>query len=162
MPELTIVAARSKNNVIGRYNSIPWRAKGEQALFKRITMGGSLIMGRRTFDSIGRPLPGRETLIITRDRGFTAEGCRVAHSLEEALELAASLARPAHVVGGGEIYAQALPLVDCVHLSTIDLEVEGDTFFPEFPTSDFVEVERIWFDSNINYLYQRFDRVKAT
>ena len=154
----TIVVARSLNGVIGRGQSIPWHAKGEQKLFKRLTDGGTLVMGRKTFDSIGRPLPGRETIIVSRNPDFEAAGCHVAGSFEEALTRADKLDRTTHIVGGGEIYRLALPIVDIVHLSTIQIEVEGDTFFPDFPTPGFIEVDREYFDSNIDYLYQRFER----
>ncbi len=154
----SIVVARSLNNVIGHGQEIPWRVKGEQALFREITLGGTLVMGRKTFESIGRPLPGRETIIVTRNTEYAFEGCHTAPSLESALAKAEQLGRPVHIVGGGEIYAQALPIVDTVHLSTIQAEFDGDVFFPTFPTADFVEVEQKLFTSNIDYLYQRFER----
>lgn len=154
----TIVVARAKNDVIGRGQTIPWKAKGEQKLFKRITEGGTLVMGRKTFDSIGRPLPGRETVIITRNADYSQPGCHVAHGFEEALALAESLGRTIHVVGGGEIYRLALPVVDIVHLSTIQIEAEGDTFFPPFPTDGFRCTASEYFESNIDYLYEKYER----
>lgn len=154
----SIVVARSVNNVIGRGQTIPWHAKGEQRLFKRITIGGTLVMGRKTFDSIGRPLPERETIIVTRNPDYEQPGCYIANGLDEALAIARSLSRPTHIVGGGEIYRLALPIADTVHLSTIQVSVEGDTFFPPFPTDDFIETEREYFESNVDYLYQRFER----
>ncbi len=155
----TIVVARARNNVIGQGQTIPWRAKGEQKLFKRITDGGTLVMGRKTFDSIGRPLPGRETVIVTRNPEYAQAGCFTALSFDDALKQADAIGRTTHIVGGGEIYRLALPLVDVVHLSTIEVEPEGDTFFPEFPTDDFRLVEREFFESNINYLYEKYERV---
>lgn len=157
----TIVVARARNDVIGRGQTIPWRAKGEQKLFKRITDGGTLVMGRKTFDSIGRPLPGRETVIITRNADYSQPGCHIAHGFDEALSLADSLNRTVHIVGGGEIYRLALPVVDIVHLSTIQLDAEGDTFFPSFPTGDFTLVESEYFESNIDYLYEKYERGRA-
>lgn len=155
---VTIVVARATNDVIGRGQSIPWRAKGEQKLFRRITDGGTLIMGRKTFDSIGRPLPGRETIIITRNPDYAQPDCHIVNSFEAALALADTLARDVHVVGGGEIYRLALDVVDVVHLSTIQIEAEGDTFFPPFPTPEFKLVESEYFESNIDYLYERYER----
>lgn len=155
-----IVAARSLNNVIGNGPEIPWRVKGEQKLFKEITMNGTLVMGRKTFESIGRPLPGRTTVIITRQSDFHPDGCIVAHDLEEALEVARQQGNPAFIAGGGEIYRQSLDLVDAVHLSTIQTTVDGDVFFPEFPTNDFDLVREQQFESNINYIYQYFERKK--
>ncbi|MDZ7685093.1 MAG: dihydrofolate reductase [Gammaproteobacteria bacterium] len=158
----SIVVARSKNNVIGREQAIPWHAKGEQGLFKRITIGGTLIMGRKTFESIGRPLPDRETVIVTRNPDYEQGGCHTASGFDEALEIAKSISRPIHVVGGGEIYRLALPIVGIVHLSTIQMEVDGDTFFPPFPTDDFIETGREYFESNVDFLYQRFEKVSET
>lgn len=168
-----IVVARSLNHVIGRsvidrnvsgrnvsgqHGEIPWRVKGEQKLFKHITMGGVLIMGRKTWESIGRPLPGRETVIVTRNADYRIESCHIALSLAAALEVAADMNRPVFVVGGGEIYRQALPIVDGVHISTIDTTVDGDVLFPTFPTSDFRLIKEEHFTSNINYVYQYYER----
>lgn len=156
--KIAIVVARSKNNVIGTGNEIPWRVKGEQKLFKQITLGGVLIMGRKTFESIGRPLPGRETIIVTRNSAYDAQGCHIAGTLDTALAMAAAMNKPIFIVGGGEIYRQALPMADAVHISTIDTTVEGDVTFPEFPTSDFRLVDEQRFESNIDYVYQYYER----
>ncbi|HKI73796.1 MAG TPA: dihydrofolate reductase [Pseudomonadales bacterium] len=155
----SIVVARSRNNVIGNGNEIPWRVKGEQKLFKEITMGGILVMGRKTYDSIGRPLPGRETIIVTRNPEYSAEGCRIAPSLEAALELARRSDRPIYIVGGGEIYRQALPVVDAVHITTIETDVEGDVTFPDFPTSAFRLEDEQHHESNIDYTYKYYTRI---
>jgi dihydrofolate reductase (trimethoprim resistance protein) len=155
---VSIIAARSRNNVIGNGSDIPWKVKGEQKLFKDITAGGVLIMGRKTFESIGRPLPGRVTLIITRQQGYAHDGCEIVHSLEEALDVASTMDKPIFVAGGGEIYAQALPRADAVHLSTIEADVEGDVFFPDFPGDEFHLVSEERFESNIDYIYQYFER----
>lgn len=157
---LSIVVARSLNNVIGKGNGIPWQVKGEQRLFRNITMGGVLIMGRKTFDSIGRPLPGRETIIITRNPDAGHPGCKIAHSLDEAVTLARTSGRPIFIVGGGDVYRQALGLVDEVHLSTIHTSVDGDVFFPDFPTDAFHLVKEEEFQSNINYTYQHYQRTR--
>ena len=157
--KVAIVVARSRNNVIGNGSEIPWLVKGEQKLFKEITLGGTLIMGRKTYESIGRPLPGRETIIVTRNPGYAVAGCHTASSLEDALKLAESLSRPVYVVGGGQIYREALPLVDAVHISTIDTDVEGDITFPDFPTDDFRLVSEKGYESNINYTYRYYERV---
>lgn len=157
--QLSIVAARSLNNIIGNGAEIPWRARGEQKLFKEITMNGTLIMGRKTFESIGRPLPGRTTIIITRQPGYTANGCLVTHSLDGAIDLAQQQNKPAFIVGGGEIYQQSLDRVDAVHLSTIQKNVSGDVYFPKFPTGDFNLHHEKLFESNINYIYEYYERV---
>jgi len=155
--KLALIAAQAENRVIGNGPDIPWKVKGEQALFKEITMDGTLIMGRKTFDSIGRPLPGRETIIVTRNPGYRAEGCHIANSLESAIELASELGRSTFIAGGGELYALALPMADALHLTTIHTSVEGDVFFPEVP-DDFELKRETGYESNINYTYRYYER----
>ena len=157
---VALIAAQSENRVIGNGTVIPWRVKGEQKLFKDITMGGVLVMGRKTFHTIGKPLPGRETVIITRDAGFTADGCHVAHSLEEALDTARTLKGDTFIAGGGEIYNLALPFADILHLTTVHTSVDGDVYFPELPDGEFgLRTEQLY-ESNINYTYRCYDRIK--
>lgn len=155
---LNIIAARSLNNIIGDNNEIPWRVQGEQKLFKEITMHSVLIMGRKTYESIGKPLPGRVTIIVTRNADYSQENCETAANLEHAIILANAHDRPIFVAGGGQIYEQALPLVSGVHLTTIQCEVQGNIYFPTFPTEEFTLVEEKFFKSNINYQYQYFRR----
>ena len=154
---LAIIAAQSENRVIGRGLEIPWQVKGEQLLFKKITMDGTLIMGRKTYDSIGRPLPGRITIVVSRDRQLHLAGCQTATSLDAAIELAGETERPIFISGGGELYRQAMPLADVLHLTTIHLEVSGDIFFPEVPEA-FKLLEEKHYSSNINYTYRLFER----
>ena len=154
---LALVAAQSENRVIGRGIEIPWRVKGEQALFKKITMGGTLIMGRKTFDSIGRPLPGRTTIVVTRNKLLKIDGCEVTESLEEAVQLAEKIGKPVFVAGGGQLYAQAINLADELHLTTIHTEIEGDVYFPPLP-EDFRLVSEEKFNSNIDYTYRVYKR----
>jgi dihydrofolate reductase len=156
---VSIIAARSNKNVIGKGTEIPWRIRGEQELFKRITMNGTLIMGRVTFESIGRPLPGRTTIIVTRRKDYQQEGCQVANSLDLALEMAHQSGKPIFITGGGEIYRQAISKADIVHLTTINAEINGDVFFPTFPTDEFELVAEEFFQSNIDYVYQQFKRI---
>ncbi len=160
MPTVTIIAARAQNHVIGRGDEIPWRVKGEQKLFKELTMGGCMIMGRKTFESIGRPLPGRDTIIVSRNAAFRHEGCECVTDIPAALKLANAKGVPVHIVGGGEIYRQALELdiADVLHITTIETEVEGDVYFPQIPTAIFSVVEEQKYQSNIDYLYQRYER----
>lgn len=157
---VSLVAARALNHVIGSGPNIPWRVKGEQKLFREITLGGILIMGRKTFESIGKPLPGRSTIIVSRDLTYQAQDCQSADSLEAALTLTKEDPRPVFIVGGGEIYRLALELqlVDTVHLTTIQTNVEGDVIFPEFPTPEFTLVQETIVESNINYVYQYFEK----
>ncbi|MFD1199494.1 dihydrofolate reductase [Brucella gallinifaecis] len=132
---VSIVVAASENNVIGRDNDMPWKLSTDLKRFKALTLGKPVIMGRRTWESIGRPLPGRPNLVVSRDTAFKAEGASVVNSLEAAIELGRKLATESGVdeiciIGGGKIYAQALPLVDQVHLTRILATIDGDTFFP--------------------------------
>ena len=155
---LHLIVAVSENNIIGNGLDIPWKAKGEQKLFKDITMGHSLIMGRKTYESIGRPLPGRKMLVVTRQEGYSAEGCMVANSIEEAFALGVAMDCDAElfIAGGAEIYKQALPHIEEIHLTRIHAKVEGDIFFPEVDFSQFICKEEKYFESNINYTYYHY------
>jgi|TARA_B110000093_G_C12835538_1_gene352983 dihydrofolate reductase (trimethoprim resistance protein) len=155
--KIAMVAAQSENQVIGRGLEIPWKVKGEQALFKKITINGTLIMGRKTFQSIGRPLPGRTTIVVSRDPDLTITGCETSTSLELAIARAAEINKPIFIAGGGELYRQALDIADEIHLTTIHTKVEGDVLFPEVP-ANFRLVEEKAFTSNINYTYRHFER----
>ena len=139
---LTLVAAYARNRVIGADGGIPWRIPEDFAHFKQVTMGGTLVMGRATYDSIGRPLPGRTTVVVTRDPGWNAEGVLVAHSVGEALAVAVEQPGETYVAGGAQIYAQTLPLATHQVLTEVDLDVEGDTFYPDFDRAEWVEIRR--------------------
>jgi len=155
--KVAIVAAQSENQVIGRGLEIPWKVKGEQALFKQITLHGTLIMGRKTYQSIGRPLPGRTTIVVSRDPDLAITGCETSTSLALAIASAIALAKPIFIAGGGELYRQALVIADDIHLTTIHTKVEGDILFPDVP-DHFKLVEEKTFTSNINYTYRHFER----
>lgn len=127
----TIVAA-AKGGVIGANNQIPWYLPNDLKYFKKVTLGHPIIMGRKNFESIGRTLPKRSNIIITRNPFYAVSNAFVVHSLTEALELAhQEEAEIAFIIGGGEIYRQAMPLVEKIYYTAVDLEVEGDVFFPE-------------------------------
>lgn len=141
---ISILVAQAKNRVIGRDGDLPWRLSNDLRNFKRLTMGHPIVMGRKTMDSIGRLLPGRESIILTRDQGYSFDGAHVAHSWERALELAQTLegsriengdadaaTAEVFIVGGAEIYALALPHTDRIYLTEVDATVDGDTLFPE-------------------------------
>ncbi len=135
-PRLSIIAAfADRNRALGKDNKLPWHIPEDFKHFKDLTSGHVVIMGRKTFESIGKALPNRLNIIVTRNAKFQAEGCTVVDSIEKALSLAKE--KEAHgevfVIGGGEIYAQALPFTDRLYLTIIQGEFEGDTFFPEFP-----------------------------
>jgi dihydrofolate reductase len=133
----------AKNRVIGRNNQLPWRLPEDLKRFKSITMGHPIVMGRKTFESIGRVLPGRENVIISRQIGYQVQGARVVSSLDEALIYCESLkADEAFIVGGAEIYRLAMPKIDRLHLTWIEEDVEGDSLFPEFDWEEFQEISR--------------------
>ena len=138
---LSIIVAMAKNRTIGVNNTLPWRCPADLQHFKALTMGHHIIMGRKTFDSIGRPLPGRTTVIVTRNRDLQVEGCLVAHSLQEAIA-ACSGDDEAFIVGGAELYAQALPLVARLYITEIQQDVAGDAHFPELDRETWLEVSR--------------------
>jgi dihydrofolate reductase len=142
---LCLICALSNNYVIGRDNQLPWRLPADLAHFKQLTLGHPIIMGRKTFDSIGRPLPGRANLVVTRQAGWSAEGVDVVHSLEQALNKARELAhstgkRRIYLIGGAELYAQALPLAQHLELTWVDAQIEGDAFFPQVDPQTWVAV----------------------
>ena len=133
MSRIAFVVAVSRNGVIGKDGGLPWRISADLKRFKQITMGKPLIMGRKTWESLPkRPLPGRTNIVITRQRGYNAQGARIAGGAEAALAIAkAENPDEIAVIGGGEIFDMFLPLADRVYLTEVDLAVEGDTFFPE-------------------------------
>ena len=139
---VVLVAAVARNGVIGDGPDIPWQLPGEQRLFKGLTWGHILVMGRSTYESIGRPLPGRTTIVLTRSPDWSAEGVLVAHDLTAALALADTLEGEVMVAGGGQVYAAALPVADEQVLSEVDLEPAGDAFYPEFDRGEWRETAR--------------------
>lgn len=138
---LSIIVAMAANRTIGIDNTLPWRCPEDLKHFKALTMGHHMIMGRKTFDSIGKPLPGRTTVVVTRNRDLKIEGCIVAHSLEEAIAACAG-DDEIFIVGGAELYAQALPLTGTLYITEIQMDVQGDAHFPEFDHSAWQEIAR--------------------
>ena len=143
---VVMVAAVARNGVIGNGPDIPWKLPGEQRLFKELTMGHVLLMGRTTYDSIGRPLPGRTTIVLTRSPTWSADGVLVAADLDAALALADTLDGDVMVAGGGEVYAAALAVADEQVVSEVDLEPEGDAFYPAYDAGEWVEASREAFE----------------
>lgn len=143
---VVVVAAYADNRVIGRDGEIPWHIPEDFAHFKAVTLGHTLVMGRATWDSIGRPLPGRRTVVVTRDRtwsaGEHADQVDVAHSLDEALALAAGHDGDVVIAGGSQVYAEALPRATHLVLTEVHQSPAGDTFFPDLDPADWVEVRR--------------------
>lgn len=132
MPQLSLIVAYARNRVIGRDNTLPWRLPSDLAHFKRTTLGKPIVMGRKTWESLGRPLPGRHNVVISRDPGYAAAGATVVTSLPDALA-ACNDAEEIFVIGGEAIFALALPLADRLIATEIHEDVEGDTWFPPLP-----------------------------
>ena len=131
----------SLNRVIGAGNRIPWHLPEDFKWFKQMTTGQVIVVGRRTFDSIGKPLPGRTTVVVTRNRELKIEGCIIVHSLQQAIDACTGDNQP-FIVGGAELYAQALPLTKILFITEIQMDVEGDAHFPEFERSEWIEESR--------------------
>jgi dihydrofolate reductase len=159
--ELILIAAVAANGVIGRNNRIPWQIPGELARFKEITMGHSLIMGRKTWDSLARPLPGRRNIVLTRDISFTAPGAEVAHSLREAVAAAGPQAEKIFVIGGEQLYSTALPQADLLMLSRLDQSFDGDAFFPPFPSPPFLLIRSERVVGPVPYTVETWQRAKG-
>lgn len=145
--KLALICAMSENRVIGRDNGLPWHLSEDLKYFKRTTMGNCMIMGRNTWESIGRALPGRTSIVITSNPDYQAEGAEVVGSLQQAMERAESISKEtdslaAFIIGGAVLYQAALPLADTLHLTRVHAEVEGDTYLHEFDESNWKEVSR--------------------
>lgn len=140
-PVLAIIAAVARNGVIGADGRLPWRLPADLRHFKMLTSGHAVIMGRRTWDSLGRPLPNRQNIVVTRQAALVLEGAAVAHSLGDALGRV-QLAPPAFCIGGGELYREALDVADTVYLTEIEGEFDGDVTFPQLATPQWLEVAR--------------------
>ncbi|HEY6241755.1 MAG TPA: dihydrofolate reductase [Burkholderiales bacterium] len=138
---IALIAAVARNGVIGSGNRMPWHLPEDLKRFRRLTLGHAVIMGRRTFESIGKPLAGRSNIVVTRSPDWTRVGCHTAHSLESALA-AVHEPQDAFVIGGAEIYALAFPLADRLHVTEIERDFEGDVFFPQLDRSCWREVSR--------------------
>ncbi|CAA9892409.1 Dihydrofolate reductase [Candidatus Methylobacter favarea] len=161
--KISLIVAMSSNQVIGNKGQIPWRVSADLRKFKKITMGFPILMGRKTYESIGRPLPGRTNIIISRNLSFRAEGCLVFNTIESALKKACQKAEKVFIIGGSALYEALLPLADTLYITQVHKEFQGDTFFPEFDRKDWSEVERydIRYDpeAGFSYSFLKFERV---
>jgi len=138
VPSLTLIAALADNGVIGRDGGLPWRLSEDLKHFRRLTLGNTVLMGRKTWDSLGKPLDGRDNWVLTRDTDYAADGVRVFHRLEQALS--APRNGVLLVIGGAELFLQTLPLADRLELTRVHAAVDGDTRFPIFDAADWVEI----------------------
>ncbi|MBK19654.1 MAG: dihydrofolate reductase [Rhodospirillaceae bacterium] len=144
---LSLIVAVAENGVIGRDNDLPWRLSGDLQHFKSLTMGKPIIMGRKTYESIGRPLPGRTNIVMTRDPQFSADGIEVVNSLDNAMAMGEQAAKIAQVdelvvIGGANVYAAALPEADRLYITEVHMTVDGDVKFPEINQDGWTEVSR--------------------
>ncbi len=139
--KLALIAAVASNGVIGRANALPWHLSDDLKRFRSLTTGHATIMGRKTWESLGRALPSRQNIVVTRQNGYVADGAIVAASFDDALQRVA-LPPPTFCIGGAELFAVALPRADLMYLTEIDLRVSGDTFFPAFDRGDWRESAR--------------------
>lgn len=158
---ISLIVAHDKNRVIGYKNKMPWHLPEELKYFKKMTMGKPIIMGRKTFESIGRPLPGRRNIVITRNPDYKEEGIEVVSSLDDGLELVKD-AEEVMIIGGEQIFKLAFPLVDRLYITFINYEFDGDTFFPYYDLTNWnlvSESEPQQTNEGYTYTYKIFDRL---
>lgn len=148
---IALIAAMTPDRVIGREGRIPWNIPGEQKRFKELTMGHTIVMGRRTYEEIGRPLPGRQTIVVSVTKNFDQPGCRTVSSLKEALMLADG--EDVYISGGSRLYEEALPLADVLYLTEIESRIEGDAYFPEFDSQKYQKCVEERHEGEIPYTY---------
>ena len=153
--KISLIVAMSQNRVIGRDNKMPWHLSADLKRFRAITMNSPILMGRKTFESIGKPLDGRANLILSKQENYQPQGCRVFQSLENALEIAKTLGDELFIIGGATLYEMTLPLAQKLYLTQIQTEFEGDTFFPNFDLNDWNEItrEQIEHDEKVDFSY---------
>lgn len=154
MTRLSLIVAMDRNRLIGSANGLPWQLPADLAFFKRTTMGKPVVMGRKTFESIGKPLPGRQNIVVTRDSAFVADGCVVVGSVEQAIESCAA-SPEIMLIGGASLYRQTLERADCLYVTRIDHEFDGDTWFPEFDESLWRIESHEDFEADSRNLYAR-------
>ncbi|MBE5873698.1 MAG: dihydrofolate reductase [Lachnospiraceae bacterium] len=153
---IALIVAFAKNQVIGNNGCIPWKIKGEQKRFKELTTENVVIMGRRSYEEIGKPLPNRTTIVISNTKNFNGENCFTAKTLKEAIELAGD--KDIYISGGAKLYEEALPLVEKMYITEIDCDINGDTFFPPFDKEQFIKEIDERYEGEIPYTYVTYTR----
>lgn len=161
---ISLVVAAARNGVIGSKGKMPWHLPADLKHFKNVTWGLPILMGRKTFDSLGKPLPGRQNIVITRQPGFSPEGVQVAATPDQALTIArSSAAKEVCVIGGGEIYKVFFPLADRIYLTRVQAEIEGDTYFPSFDPAQWKLTSQLHHPADeknvIDLVYEQWDRI---
>ncbi|HEY5560372.1 MAG TPA: dihydrofolate reductase [Clostridiaceae bacterium] len=155
---ISLIVAVSKNNIIGNNGVIPWKIKGEQSRFKELTIGKTIIMGRKSFQEIGKPLPNRKTIIISSTKNIMADNCITVKSLIEAFELVKG-EEEVFVVGGGQVYKEAMCYSDKIYITVIDKIIDGNVYFPEINKDDFVKTYEERIKGEIPYTYYTYERI---
>jgi dihydrofolate reductase len=161
--KISLIVAMAKNRVIGNQGAMPWHLSADLKKFKKITMGSPIIMGRKTYQSIGRPLPNRINLIISRDKDYLVDGCLVFNDINYALMQACQLANEVFIIGGSTLYEALLPVADNLYITQIHQEFTGDTWFPIFDNNEWIEVARedIHDDASVNFSYSFLQLVRV-
>lgn len=154
---ISLIVAVSKNNVIGNNGVIPWKIEGEQKRFKELTTGKTIIMGRKSFEEIGKPLPNRKTILISNTQHIELENCVTVNSLLEAFALSKNESE-VFVAGGGQVYKEAFPYADRIYITVIDKMVDGNVYFPEICEDDFIKTYEERIDGEIPYTYFTYER----
>lgn len=155
---IALIVAFAQNQVIGNKGCIPWKIKGEQKRFRELTTGNVVIMGRRSYEEIGKPLPNRTTIVISNTKNFDCDNCMTAKTLPEAIELAGD--KDIYISGGARLYEEALPLVEKMYITEIDCEVKGDTYFPSFDHEQFTKEVVGRYEGEITYTYVTYTRIQ--
>jgi dihydrofolate reductase (trimethoprim resistance protein) len=156
---ISLIVAVAKNNVIGNNGIIPWKIKGEQKRFRELTTGKTIIMGRKSFEEIGRPLPNRKTILISNTQHIESENCTTVKSLFEAFDLVKN-ENEVFVAGGGQVYKDSFPFADRIYITVIDKIIDGNVFFPEICKDDFVKIYEERIDGEIPYTYYTYEKRK--
>jgi len=159
MPEYIIIVAIAQNGVIGRQGKLPWHLPSDLKHFKNTTMKYPIIMGRKTYDSIGKALPGRDNIVLTRNASAEFPGCIKVHSLQEALECCRDYEK-VFIIGGGDIFINSLPFTNTIIVTALERDVEGDVYFPPIDPTEFKEVERNHYDIEEPYSIIKYERMK--
>jgi len=164
--KISLIVAMATNQAIGLNNKMPWHLSADLKKFKEITMGSPVLMGRKTHESIGRILPGRTNIIISRNHGYQKEGCLVVNDISAALEKASKTSEELFVIGGFDLYKATLPLADALYLTLINKVFDGDTFFPDFNRDEWLEIERIDINDDVNvdfsYSFLKLRKIKLS
>lgn len=159
MPEFIIIVAIAQNGVIGREGRLPWHLPSDLKHFKKTTMNYPLVMGRKTYDSIGKPLPGRDNIVLTRDTSMVLPGCIVVHSLQEALDHCKDKEK-VFIIGGADIFNASLPFTDTIIVTALEREVDGDVYFPEVDLATFQQTDAVRYMVEEPYSIIRYERIR--